>query len=289
MKKVSFSVIIPAYNEEKIIIQVMESLCGISSPKEIIVVDDGSKDRTAELVTSFSESNKRMPVRLYRHPYNKGYGAALKTGIREAQSDYVMFFDADGQHHANDIKALLQQIPVHDMVVGQRINSASPLVRRPGMKILKWVAEYLAGRRIPDLNSGFRIVKKDAVERFLHILPNGFSFTTTITLAMFESGYSVAYVPVEVKARVGRSMVNVNDAYKMFILILRTITLFNPLKVFLPMAISLLLLGIVLFVRDALRMDITLKTVVVLIASILVFFFGLLSDQVSNLRREHKD
>ncbi len=120
----------------------------------------------------------------------------------------------------------------------------------------------------------------------MHILPNGFSFTTTITLAMFEGGYSVTYVPIEVKARVGKSMVKIKDAYKMFMLILRTITLFNPLKIFLPVSIVLFLSGLVLLIRDALKVDITLKSVMVLLSSLIVFFFGMLSDQVANLRKD---
>jgi hypothetical protein len=174
------------------------------------------------------------------------------------------------------------------MVVGTRVNSGSPLIRRPGTKVLKWIAEYLAGRKIPDLNSGFRIVKKDIVERFMHILPNGFSFTTTITLAMLEGGYSVHYVPISIQHRQGKSTVNFKDGYKMLMLILRTITLFNPLKVFLPAALVLFIAGSVLFVRDAMRMDITLKTVMVLLSSVIIFFFGLLSDQVSLIRKHYE-
>jgi glycosyltransferase involved in cell wall biosynthesis len=229
-----------------------------------------------------------VPIRLLSHPYNKGYGAALKSGIRAARSPYVLFFDADGQHHPSDIQALIEPLQSYEMVVGRRVNSASPLIRRPGMRVLRWLSEYLAGRQIPDLNSGFRVVSKDAVERFMHILPNGFSFSTTITLAMFEAGYSVAYVPIHVKARVGRSMVSFRDAYKMLLLILRTITLFSPLKIFLPASLLLFLTGLALFIRDALRTDITLKTVMILLASLIVFFFGLLSDQVANLRKDQE-
>jgi glycosyltransferase involved in cell wall biosynthesis len=285
-----FSLVIPAYNEEKNIVAVLESLAALHLDCEILVINDGSKDDTGLRVSEYLSSQKDTThIHLHTHPYNKGYGSALKSGIRLAKTNYVMFIDADGQHNAGNIELLLAEMEKYDMVVGQRVNSASPLIRRPGMKVLRWIAEYLAGRKIPDLNSGFRVMKRDVVEKYMHILPNGFSFTTTITLAMFEGGYSVGYVPIEVRQRVGKSTVNFRDAYKMLLLILRTITLFNPLKVFLPGSISLFLLGTVLFVRDALRMDITLKTTVVLIASILVFFFGLLSDQVSNLRRERRD
>jgi glycosyltransferase involved in cell wall biosynthesis len=286
MKRIPFSIVVPAFNEQEVILRVLESISEIVQAKEILIVDDGSQDRTAQVVGDFIKSHKGVPIKLISHPYNKGYGASLKTGIRAAKSPYVMFFDADGQHHSTDVDALLKALDGYDMVVGQRINSASPLVRRPGMWLLKRLSEYLAGREIPDLNSGFRVVNKAAVERFMHILPNGFSFTTTITLAMFEGGYSVVYVPIQVKARVGRSMVSFRDAYKMLLLILRTITLFNPLKIFLPACLFLFLLGIALFVRDAINVDITLKTVMILLASLIVFFFGLISDQVANLRKD---
>ncbi len=289
MSKISFTLIIPAYNEEQVIVEMLESLTQVPLTFETIVVDDGSKDQTAGLVKKFIKTHLRKSVRLFSHPYNKGYGAALKTGIRLAKGEYVMFFDADGQHESRDIETLLEPLTQYDMVVGERVNSASPLIRRPGMKLLKWLSEYLAGRKIPDLNSGFRVMKKDVIERFMHILPNGFSFTTTITLAMFQAGYSVAYVPISVRTRRGKSMVNYKDAYKMLILILRTITLFNPLKIFLPVSFFLLLIGIALLIRDILKVDITLKTVMVLLSSLIVFLFGLLSDQVSNLRREYRN
>jgi glycosyltransferase involved in cell wall biosynthesis len=286
MKKIPFSIIVPAYNEEDVIVQVLDSVTKAALAREVIVVNDGSTDHTAERIEEFVKANKKLPLTLISHAYNKGYGASLKTGIRASKTPYVMFFDADGQHPPTHIEALLKPLPSYDMVVGQRMNSASPLLRRPGKRILNWVSEYLAGRKIPDLNSGFRIIKKDAVVQFMHILPNGFSFTTTITLAMFEGGYSVAYVPIEVQARVGKSTVGMKDAYKMFMLILRTITLFNPLKIFLPVAMTLFFSGMVLLIRDALRVDITLKSVMVLLASLIVFFFGMLSDQVANLRKD---
>jgi glycosyltransferase involved in cell wall biosynthesis len=284
--KIPFSIILPAYNEEKVIVEVLASMISASLAREIIVVDDGSTDRTGELVLDFIRAHRRKSIQLISHPYHKGDGASLKSGVRAARTAFVMFFDADGQHRSEDIEALAARVPEFDMVVGQRVNSGSPLIRRPGTRLLRWISQYLAGRKIPDLNSGFRIVRKEAVERFMHILPNGFSFTTTITLAMFEAGYSVTYVPIEVRTRDGKSTVRLSDAYRMLLLILRTITLFNPLKVFLPAAVSLFLLGGLLFVRDALRFDITLKTVMILLSSVIVFFFGLLSDQVSLLRKE---
>lgn len=285
---VPFSLIIPAFNEEAVIEEMLESLVREPIDFEIIVVNDGSHDRTAELTTKFIEKYRRKKrLVLISHPYNKGYGAALKTGIRSAKGEYVMFFDADGQHDSEDIERLLKPLEQFDMVVGARTNVASPLVRRPGMKVLKWLSEYLVGRRIPDLNSGFRAARKEALEKFFHLLPNGFSFTTTITLAMFEAGYSVTFVPIAVKRRSGKSTVSYKDAFKMVVLILRTMTLFNPLKVFLPASAFLFLVGTILFVRDAVRLDITLKTVMILLSSIIVFFFGLLSDQVSLLRKDH--
>ena len=199
--KSDVTIIIPTHNEEKGIADVINGIKRLNEGYEIIVVDDGSTDNTYKLAA-------KTGVKVIRHPYNKGYGAALKTGIRNAEADVVLFIDADGQHKPSDIQKLIQYIGEYDMVVGARTKKSEiSLLRRPGKKILSITANYLAGMKIPDLNSGLRALKKSVAMEFMHILPNTFSFSTTITLALITSGYSVKYVPIEASERVGKSKI----------------------------------------------------------------------------------
>ena len=284
--KPDITIIIPAYNEEEGIPDVITQLKELSENEnyEILVVDDGSTDNTYKLATDTG-------VKVIRHPYNKGYGAALKTGIRNAKTDVVLFMDADGQHQPRDIKKILPYIEEYDMVVGARTKKSKiSLLRRPGKKILSITANYLAGMKIPDLNSGFRALKKDFAMEFMHILPNTFSFSTTITLALITSGYNVKYVPIEAPERVGKSKIKpFRDGFRFIMLIMRTIVLFDPLKVFLPMSIVLFLLGLPYLIYElVLHLDVPPSSILLIISSILIFFFGLLADQMSSLRRELK-
>ncbi|MBI3968432.1 MAG: glycosyltransferase family 2 protein [Chloroflexi bacterium] len=279
------SIVIPAFNEGRAIGATLDRLCAAMSasshPYEIIVVDDGSTDQTAQVSSSY-------PVRLLRHPRNKGYGAALKTGARAAQFPVVVTLDADGQHDPADVLRLLELAGSHEMVVGVRTKlSHAPALRRPGKWALGVVASYLAGMRIPDLNSGMRAVRRDLILRFQHILPNGFSFSTTITLAVLKEGYDVAWLPITVSKRVGTSTVHpLRDGYGTLLLILRTILLFDPLKVFLPPSIVLGLIGTGFALYGLLRLGAFPETsVVVIVTAIFLFFFGLLADQISELRR----
>ena len=274
------TIIIPAYNEEEGIADVITQLKGLSENYEILVVDDSSTDNTYKLASE-------MGVKIIRHPYNKGYGAALKTGIRNAAADIVLFMDADGQHKPSDIKKLIQHIGEYDMVVGARTKKSKiSLLRRPGKKILSITANYLAGMKIPDLNSGFRALKKGVALEFLHILPNSFSFSTTITLALITSGYSVKYVPIEAPERVGTSKIKpFRDGFRFILMIVRTISLFNPLKIFLPVSILLFLSGMSFLIYDIIHGNIGDTSLLLIISSVLIFFFGVLSDQVSVLIR----
>ena len=190
--KLKASIIIPAFNEEKGLDLTLSKLKNISTSGdyEIIVVDDGSTDNTSAVA-------RRYGVKVIRNPYNKGYGASLKAGIRDASSDVVLIMDSDGQHKPEDIDKLLSHIGENDMVVGARSrDSHFSFWRRPGKSVLNIVANYLSGRKIPDLNSGFRAVRKERVMELMHILPNGFSFSTTITLGLFKDAYNVKYIPI---------------------------------------------------------------------------------------------
>jgi len=277
------TIVIPAYNEKMVIGDVIAGIQALEGEYEILVVDDGSTDDTYDII-------KDMGVRIIRHPRNKGYGAALKTGIRNANGDIVLTMDSDGQHKPEDIPKLLESIEEYDMVVGQRIKgSQTPILRRPGKAILRWTANYLAGMKIPDLNSGFRAMRKDIVSKFLHILPNGFSFSTTITIAMIKESYDVKYVPIQTRKRVGKSTVSYRDAFNMLMLILRIINLFSPLRVFLPMSLLLSMVGIPYFLYQLIFLsNISDISVLLVISSIIIFFFGLLADQIAAMRRELK-
>ena len=278
--KPDVTIIIPAYNEEEGIANVITQLKELSENHEILVVDDGSTDNTYKLATDTG-------VKVIRHPYNKGYGAALKTGIRNAKGDIVLFMDADRQHQPHDIKKLIQYIREYDMVVGARTKKSKiSLLRRLGKKILSITANYLAGMKIPDLNSGFRAIKKSVALEFMHILPNSFSFSTTITLALITSGYSVKYIPIEAPGRVGKSKIKpFRDGFRFILMIVRTISLFNPLKIFLPLSLLLFLGGMSSLIYDIIHRNITDTSIFLIISSLIIFFFGVLSDQVSVLIR----
>jgi glycosyltransferase involved in cell wall biosynthesis len=280
----SVSIIIPAYNEEAGLATFLERLISLSGTRgwEVIVIDDGSSDGTAEAA-------RRAGARVLRHPYNKGYGAALKTGIRNAGGDVIVMMDSDGQHDPADIERLVTLIGEYDMVVGARGGSKG--VRAPGKKVLSMVADYLSETKIPDLNSGFRAFRRETILEFLHICPNGFSFTTTITLAYLRSAYSVMYVPIEAEMRVGRPS-NVKffkDGYKTFLLIIRVIVLFNPMKVFMPASLLLLGVGIAFTLYGILQFGRAPNLgVLTILSSIILFFMGVLADQISALRRERR-
>jgi glycosyltransferase involved in cell wall biosynthesis len=282
---ISVTVIVPAFNEQESIGLVLTSLNQALETSgllyEIIVVDDGSTDNTAQVVSQF-------PVRLIRHSANKGYGAALKTGVRAATHDIIITMDSDGQHNPADIPRFVKLMETHDIVIGARTKqSHAPLLRRPGKWFLGAVANYLAGMRIPDYNSGFRAFRRELFMRFAHFLPNGFSFSTTLTLAAIKEGYDIAWPPITVSPRVGTSTVNlVKDGYNILLLILRTIVLFDPLKVFLPPSLALGLFGIMFSTYGLIRFRAFPESgVLLIVAAIFLFFFGILADQISALRR----
>lgn len=282
--KVSF--IIPAYNEEEIAPKTVKELKNFLNQLngiefEMIVVNDGSTDRTGEFLKEIEG------IKLINHPYNKGYGASLKTGIRNAKFDWVFFFDADGQPRPEEIPNLLKYTDEYDMVVGARGNKKSPFWRKPGRAFLHWLANYLADQKIPDINCGFRAVRKSEIERFWHLLPDSFSLTTTLTLTFQKAGLSIKFIPILVNKRAGgKSFVNIKHAIKTFFLILRTIVSFSPLRVFMPVVVFLWILLGASLAYDIYHIHITNTTVVLFVSSLIIFLFGLLADQISAIRRE---
>ena len=274
------SVVIPVYNEEEAIGAVLDELIEILEDKtyEIIAVDDGSTDTTVKAV-------QEKPVTLIQHTHNIGYGAAIKTGIKNAANDLIVIIDGDGSYPVKAIPELLKEAEEYDMVVGARVGKEVKiqLYRRPAKWFLSKLANYLAETKIPDLNSGMRIFRRKEVEKFYNILPNKFSFTTTITLAYHTTGLLVKYVPINYYKRAGKSKIRpFKDGFNFIMLILRTITYFNPLKVFLPVSFVFFVAAILVFLYSTLVMgrfmDVT--TVILVVAAIQTVLFGLLADLV---------
>lgn len=281
------SIIIPALNEEAMVGNVVRSLIERFPEAEILVVDDGSTDNTAKEAAEAG-------ARVIRHDLNRGYGAALRTGTLASDRDYVLFCDADGQHSCGDVERLITECDDYDMVVGKRdSNSHVSLVRAPGKFVLRWFANYLAGQRIPDINSGLRIIKKDVLLKYLHLMPTGFSFSTTSTFALLKGNYRMTWVPIIANKRVGKSTVRQwKHGPQTIMLMVRLTVLFEPLKVFLTAAGGLFFLSIVSLIIDFVidpAKGIGDATVMLSISTLLVFMFGLLCDQVSALRREFHD
>ncbi len=283
----TFSIIIPVFNEERAIAATLSSLLSYLSTKEwkvdVMVINDGSTDGTLEKLQEFGEK-----IKIISHPYNKGYGAAIKTGVRASMSDWVLTFDGDGQHRFNSLDDLIAEISSYELIIGARTNGyKGPWLRQPGKKILHWLAEYLVQAKIPDLNSGLRLAKKDLMQKYLHLFPNGYSLSSTSTLAFLKDGQNVKFVPIEITQRQGgKSAVNLKDGFKTIMLMLRLIMLFSPLRVFAPVSFLLLFLFFVSFVYDIILLNLTDTTVLLLVTGLLIFFFGLLADQIAALRRE---
>jgi glycosyltransferase involved in cell wall biosynthesis len=229
------SVVLPAYNEEGAVGPQVEAIRRVLSAhgiiNEILVVDDGSEDKTAGRAL-------RAGARVVRHPENRGYGAALKTGINDAKYEIIVMIDADGTYPADQIPSLVSKLEAADMVVGARTGEEVriPWIRRPAKWLLRWLAIHVTGQAIPDLNSGLRAMRRDCVKQYFPILSNRFSFTTTVTLAMLADDYRVIYHPINYYQRVGRSKIVPRNFLDFAILVLRMAMLFQPLRVFLPLA-----------------------------------------------------
>lgn len=277
----SLSVIIPVYNEEesigKVLADVKATLDGQGTDLEIIVVNDGSTDRTGEIV-------RKTGAVLLDQPANRGYGAALKLGISRARYERILIVDADGTYPPEAIPTLLEKAGSFDMVVGARTGKhvAIPPFRRLPKWLLKKLADYLTGMRIPDLNSGLRVFNKAAAEKFLPILPDGFSFTTTITVAFLCNGRTVHYTQIDYHERSGRSKFRpFSDTLNLLNLIIRTSLYFNPLKIFLPAAGFLLAAGVALLIHRLIAGGGGMVTTVVLLMAGLQFLaLGLLADLI---------
>jgi glycosyltransferase involved in cell wall biosynthesis len=276
------SIVIPAYNEAAAIAEVIAQLRTAAAWHEIIVVDDGSSDATAANAQSAA-------ARVVRHPYNKGNGAAVKSGIRAATGEFVLIIDGDGQHPPEDARRLVHRLGEYDLVIGARSASTQAThARRYGNGFLNGLASYLTGRDIPDLTSGFRAARREYLREFIHLLPNGFSTPTTTTLAFIKAGYNVAFEPVEARTRVGQSKIRLaSDGAKFLMIILKTVTLFSPLRVFLPISILSFLVGAAYGLWTvAAQSKIPNGAVLLIMFAVIVFLVGLVSEQIAALRFE---
>lgn len=276
MEKIS--IIIPAYNEEKTIGSVIDDLKEILSQieHEIIVVDDGSIDNTAKIV-------KEKEVGLIQLSKNRGYGFALKTGMRKAKYDIVALIDADGTYPPPAFPELMKFSGEYDMVVGVRPKQKIPLIRRPAKFFLSKLANYLTEEEIPDLNSGMRVFKKDVALKFFNLLPDKFSFTITITLAMLTNDYVVKFIPIDYFPRLAKSKIKpFRDTYNFILLIIRTVMYFNPLKIFIPLSFILFLTALVVFCYShfVLHKVMDITTIVILMSAVQIAAIGLLADLI---------
>ena len=278
----SVSVVIPAFNEAGAIAGVIAGLNAAATWHEIIVVDDGSTDDTGALAT-------KAGARVIRHPYTKGNGAAVKSGIRKASGEFVMILDGDGQHQAADARRIVSQLGEYDLVIGARPTTTQAThARRAGNAALNWLASYLTGRTIPDLTSGFRAARRESLREFIHLLPNGFSTPTTTTLAFIKAGYNVTFEPTAARPRIGASKIRLaRDGARFLVIILKIVTLFSPLRVFLPISIVAFVLGSGYALWTIVTQSkITNSSVLLLMFSVIVFLVGLVSEQISALRFE---
>lgn len=282
----TLTVVIPAFNEAAGIASVLDELKRECSQflTTIIVVDDGSSDDTARLA-------REHGAVVIQHPANLGYGAALKSGLRRSDTTYIATFDADGQHFASDLRRLWEGRAGAAMIIGARRQLIhSPLWRMPGKWILGTVASYLVRRPIPDLNSGLRLLTRDVALRYAHLCPRGFSMSTTLTMAVLSRGWPVSFIPIDVRARSGRSTVTVVTGFETAVLLLRIICLFNPLRLFVPASALLALAGIAWAIPYALEgRGISVGAMLAIVTAALLFSLGLICDQVSQLRLERHE
>ncbi len=280
------SIIIPAKNEASSLEKILPDIAARYPEAEIIVVNDGSSDNTIEVC-------KKYPVRVESHPYCMGNGAAVKTGTRSARGDILVFLDADGQHDPADIPRLLAKFyEGYDMVVGARtLDTHASISKRIANQLYNRLASIMTGYRIQDLTSGFRAVRAKQFRNFLYLLPNGFSYPTTSTMAFFRCGYAVAYVPIRASRRSGKSNIRLlHDGVRFFVIILKIGALFSPMRLFLPISLFLLFLGLGYYAYTYLNYHrFTNMSAFLFISAMFTFLIGILSEQISSLHYRNSE
>lgn len=274
------SVVLPAKNEAGAIEQTIKGIKGLELVHEIIVINDGSTDSTKEIAETAG-------AKVISHPYSKGNGAAIKTGARNATGNIIVFMDADGQHNANDIFKLIERIDQgYDLVVGARQKGSQASIGRGiANKLYNNLATYMSDHPVEDLTSGFRAVRAEKFREFIYLLPNGFSYPTTSTMAFFRAGYSVSYVPIHATKRIGKSHIHpVKDSIRFFLIIFKIATLYSPLKMFLPFSVLLFILGTGWYGYTLYEYQrFTNMSALLYTGSIMIFLMGLISEQITSL------
>ncbi len=285
MEAEKLSIIMPAFNEAQSIGLVIRQLRELYPDAEVIVIDDGSTDDTAQAA-------QREGANVYRHPYNIGNGAAIKSGIRVATGGILVFMDADGQHNPSDIQKLLDFLPEYDMVVGARVKGGQASVGRAfGNRIYNWFGSYVAKFPIQDLTSGFRAIKADLARSFIYLLPNTYSYPTTITLGVLRSGRSVKYISIEARQRNrGHSKIKFfQDGIRFFMIIVKICTLYSPMRVFLPVSFFMFFLGLFWYAHTFITEGrFTNMSALLFTTSITIFMMSLISEQVCQMRFERR-
>lgn len=279
-KHFEVTILLPAYNEELAIANTVRGLKNLYPDFEILVVDDGSTDNTVK-------EAMEAGARVWPHPYNIGNGAAIKTGLRNAKGKYVIMMDADGQHSPDDIARFLELKDKYDMVVGSRTKeSTTSLHRDLANKIYNGFASYVTKFKVEDLTSGFRLIKKDIADKFIYLLPNTFSYPSTLTLAYLRSGYTVKYIPIRTAKRKGKSKIKIfQDGIRFFLIITKIATLFSPLRVFLPVSASFFLTGFGYYLFTFIQSHrFSNMSALLLSTSVVIFMMGLISEQISQTR-----
>ena len=279
------SIVVPAFNEAKSLAQVLEKIHALNLPKvEIIVVDDGSSDGTAEVAMNAGAN-------VVRHPYNIGNGAAVKSGMRAAQGRWIVLMDGDGQHQPEDIPKLLAEAVNYHMVVGARAKGSKLRFHRyVANSVYNLLASYVTRFNVRDLTSGFRVLSRREALRFIDLLPNTFSYPTTLTLAFLRSGLTVKYVPIQTLYRAGQSKISlVTDGVRFLLIITKIATLFSPFRVFLPVSLFFFLAGIGNYAHTYFTQGrFTNMSVFALTTSVIIFMLGLISEQIALLRMERQ-
>jgi glycosyltransferase involved in cell wall biosynthesis len=285
MKPIKISVIIPVFNEEHTIAELVKKIRSYLPEAEIIVINDGSDDNTAKMAQDSGAI-------VFNHPYNIGNGAAIKSGIRTATGEVLVFMDGDGQHDPADIDAMLAYFPDYDMVVGARTGSGQASIGRAlGNKIYNWFASYVTKFSVRDLTSGFRAVKAEIARNFLYLLPNTYSYPTTMTLGVLRSGNSVKYLPIKTKKRLqGKSHIRLfQDGVRFFMIITRIATLYSPMRVFLPVSFTLFVLGMLRYIYTLITEGrFTNMSAFFFVSSVTIFMMSLISEQVCQMRYERR-
>lgn len=281
LSKMKISVIIPTFNEEKAIKETIDeinyNLKDTNHEYEIIIINDGSTDKTSKILKSINK------IKIINHSVNRGYGASLKSGIIESKYDYILITDADGTYPMGEIPNLIKNINGNDMVVGARTTTKNMTIsKRLAKKIIVFLANIITKSKIPDINSGFRIFKKKDALKFFSLYPDGFSFTTTITLSFLINYHSIKYVPIQYNKRKGKSKMKPREFFRFLNLLINIMVYFNPLKIFSIISFSLFLLAIIIFLYSLFLLNdvLDITVTVILSSSLQMFILGLIADLI---------